>query len=122
MEAPLTDLYTLLSYQDESENQCRFLINTSMKQYVNVVLGYVMAKTVQTCPAMFEIDLAIQAIKSIHPELAEAKKLHPQIYNVVNQCPIFMDPSRTVFLDFELLTAGTSSSPVNSKVLARPYI
>ena len=109
VEAPPTDLYTLLSYQDESENECRFRINTTMKQYVDIVSGYVMAKTVQTCPAMFEIDLAIQAIKSIHPELAEAKSLHPQVYNIVNQYPISVDPSRTVFLDFERLGTNTDS-------------
>ena len=88
-----------------------------MKQYVDVVSGYVMAKMVQTCPAMFEIDLAIQAIKSIHPEFAEAKKLHPQIYNVVNQYPIFMDPSRTVFLDFERL--GTNIDSWNFKFTSK---
>ena len=109
VEAQPMGLYTLLGYRKTDGNGCRFRINTAIKQYVDVVSGYVMAKTVHTSPAIFEIDLAIQAITTIRPELAEANKLHPQIYNIVNQSPIFMDPSRTVFLDFERLGADTDS-------------
>lgn len=114
--APPPGLYTLLGYRDKGENECRFRINTAVKQYVDVVSGHITAKAAQTCPATFEIDLAIQAITSIRPELAMANNLYPQIYNIVNQSPI-SDPSRVVFLDFERL--GTDSDCWNFKFTSK---
>ena len=105
VEAPPTGLYTLLSSQDRVENAYRFRVNTSVKQYLDVVSGHVMAKTAQFSPVVFGIDIAIQAITSIRPELSTVSKLHPQIFNIKNQSPIFVDLSRTVYLDFECLDA-----------------
>ena len=105
VEPPPTGLYTLLSSQDEGQQVYRFRVNTSVRQYLDVVSGHKMAKAAQFSPAVFAIDMAIQAITSIRPDLSVASKLHPQIFNVVNQSPIFVDSSRTVFLDFECLDA-----------------
>ena len=107
VEAPPLSLYTFLKYQDNDENRCRFKINTQLKAYTDIVSGYIMAKMAHSCPATFEIDLAIQAITSIYPEIAQGTNLHPQIYNVVNHLPIFMGMSRIILLDFE--RHGTNS-------------
>lgn len=107
VEAPPLSLYNLLKYRDNDENRCRFQINTQLKAYTDIVSKYIMAKMVHSCPATFEIDLAIQAITSIRPEIAQGTNLHPQIYNIVNHCPIFMDMSKILLLDFE--RHGTNS-------------
>jgi acyl transferase domain-containing protein len=104
-----TTLYTLLSHLDDNEKKYRFAINTNVKQYVDVVSQHVISKTSQSCPVTFEIDMAIQAITSIRPALSQGSNLHPQIFNIVNEYPIFVDASRTIFLDFERLSTDTES-------------
>lgn len=101
---PPMGLYSFFGHGDKSKQQCRFRINTGVDQYVNVVSGYTMAQAGQACPTMFAIDIATQAISSIHPELtAKARNLQPRIFNLSNYTPIVADPSRVIFLDFERL-------------------
>ena len=47
-----------------------------------------------------EVDIANEALLSLHSDLA-ASNFQPQIHTVDNQAPICVDPSRTVWLDFE---------------------
>jgi acyl transferase domain-containing protein len=100
-----TGPFTFLGYGDKGENECRFVINTTVKEYTDVISRHTTARTAPTCPPIFGLDLAIQAITSIRPELANA--LHPQIYNVVNQFPI-SDQSRGVLLSFERLSTDAA--------------
>ncbi|KAJ5787111.1 hypothetical protein N7457_002101 [Penicillium paradoxum] len=102
-DAPPTGLFTFLGYSAKSRDKCRFRINTGVKQYVDVVSGHTMVTTGQACPASFEIEIALQAITSIRPELTEGEALHPRIFNISNQAPMLVDPSREIFLDFDSL-------------------
>ncbi|KAL6867821.1 polyketide synthase [Trichoderma novae-zelandiae] len=91
-------LYMLL---DRGKDKYRFRINTAATQFVDAMAGHAVANT-QTCPATFEMDLAVQALGSVHPELADTSSLDPQIYNIVNREYIH-DPSRELFVLFERL-------------------
>ncbi|XXH01490.1 hypothetical protein Hte_007850 [Hypoxylon texense] len=94
-----TTLTTFLGYRDNSQDHPRFRINTMIQQYEDIVNGHVIAKTASICPATVQVELAIEAIMSIHPEL-QKENMHPQICNVINQSPICINPSRTVFLNY----------------------
>jgi acyl transferase domain-containing protein/nucleoside-diphosphate-sugar epimerase/acyl carrier protein/SAM-dependent methyltransferase len=95
-----TALFTFLGFQDNKQDKARFRINTMIKKYHDIVSGHVIANTAPICPATVQIDMAIEAIMSIHPELSSAR-LQPQISNVKNQSPICNDPARAVELSFE---------------------
>lgn len=94
-----TTLFSFVGYRDNSQDHPRFRINTMIDKYKDIVAGHVIAKTASICPATLEVELAIEAIMSIHPEL-QKENMHPQICNVINQSPICIDPSRSVFLNF----------------------
>ncbi|EAQ83182.1 hypothetical protein CHGG_09586 [Chaetomium globosum CBS 148.51] len=101
---PPSGPYTFVGYKDnKTKKESRFLINNSIKSYVGIVSGHVIAKQAPVLPVPFAIDLAIQAITSICPELTNINnKLQPRIYEIVNHSPlIHTDPPRTVFIDFE---------------------
>lgn len=91
-------LYMLL---DRGVDKYRFRVNTAATEFVDAMSSHAIANN-QTCPATFEIDLAIQALGSVHPELADTNKLNPQIYNIVNREHIY-DLSRELFVQFERL-------------------
>uniref|UniRef100_A0A0B7KIC6 Uncharacterized protein n=1 Tax=Bionectria ochroleuca TaxID=29856 RepID=A0A0B7KIC6_BIOOC len=107
-ELPPTGLYIFLGYTDDSENKCQFRLNTGAKPYLKAMSDHVLLKTQKTCPTTFEIDVAVQAITSIRPELSQEANLQPQIHNITNQYPNF-DSSRAIFIYFERLSRGVNS-------------
>ena len=72
------------------------------KKYEEFVSGHLIAETAPICPATLEVDMAIEALMSIRPELAAAG-MQPSIQNIENHSPICIDPTRTVWLDYEAL-------------------
>ena len=99
---PPKGLYTFVGYQDEAQRSARFRINTMTKKYEDFVSGHVIAQTAPICPATLEVDMAIEALRSLRPDL-EASNLQPQIHSVSNQAPICVDQSRTIWLDLEAI-------------------
>ncbi|KAK1250816.1 hypothetical protein MKX07_005371 [Trichoderma sp. CBMAI-0711] len=97
-------LYTLL---DRGQDKYRFRVNTAAGQFVDAMSDHAIGKA-QTLPAMFGVDLAIEALLSIHPELGNTSRFDPQIYNVVNQEYIH-DSSRALFVLFERLGQDENS-------------
>lgn len=104
-EAPL-GLWTFVGYQDTAQLQARFHINTTTQKYKDFVAGHLIAQTASICPATLEVDMAIEALRSLHPDLAEYQ---PQILEMHNQVPICVDPSLVVNLDFETLQGESNS-------------
>lgn len=101
---PPTGPYTFVGYKDtKTKKESRFLINTTVKKYADIVSGHVLAKAAPVFPAPFAVDLALQAVTSVCPELADINnKLQPRVYDLLNLSPLLRtDPPRTVFLDFE---------------------
>ncbi|KAL8692796.1 MAG: hypothetical protein Q9218_002237, partial [Villophora microphyllina] len=98
-EVPTT-LCTFMGYQDGKQHHARFRVNTTIKKYEDIVSGHVIAQTAPICPATLQVDMVIENLMSLQPELTNSN-LIPQIRNVVNEAPICSDPSRSVWMDFE---------------------
>ncbi|KAI4254410.1 MAG: hypothetical protein LQ352_003112, partial [Teloschistes flavicans] len=100
-EVPTT-LCTFMGYQDGKQQHARFRINTTIQKYQGIVSGHVIAQTAPICPATLQVDMVIENLMSLQPELTTSN-LVPQIRAVVNEAPICNDPSRSVWMDFERL-------------------
>ncbi|KAL8382486.1 hypothetical protein RB595_006323 [Gaeumannomyces hyphopodioides] len=99
-------LFSFLEYTDKAQRSARFRINTSTEKYRELVSGHKIASTAAICPATVIVDMAIEALTSIRPELSPAStSLQPQIHDVKNQAAICIDDSRTVFLEYLAPTA-----------------
>lgn len=99
-EAPL-GLFSFLGYADKAQRSARFRINTSTEKYRELVSGHKIASTAAICPATVIVDMAIEALTGIRPELSPAStSLQPQIHDVRNQAAICIDDSRAVFLEY----------------------
>jgi malonyl CoA-acyl carrier protein transacylase/acyl carrier protein/SAM-dependent methyltransferase len=97
-----TTLYTFSS-QDDAKGSARFRINTMSKIYNDFVSGHLIVHTAAICPATLEVDIAIEAVLSLHPELVAQSQ--PETRNVENQAPICQDSSRLVWLDLQATTS-----------------
>ncbi|KAK2608938.1 hypothetical protein QQS21_002514 [Conoideocrella luteorostrata] len=100
MDAPPAGLIDFLGYLDDSKTKCRFRINTKVDQYVQVASEHIIANKTACPPATFKIDLAIQAIQSIRPELKDTVKFSLGIYNIADYRPILQD-EEAISLHFE---------------------
>ncbi|KAK4244508.1 hypothetical protein C7999DRAFT_35113 [Corynascus novoguineensis] len=93
-------LWSFLGYEDAKERTARFLVNTNSQKYKDFVSGHWIANTAPICPATLEVDMVIEALMSIRPDL-KAAGLLPSIQNMQNHAPICVDPSRQVFIVYE---------------------
>ncbi|KAL3474050.1 hypothetical protein BJX99DRAFT_260752 [Aspergillus californicus] len=105
--APTNALWSFAGYEDskgklqptdrQNLRRPRFLINHESEKFKALVQGHVMARTAAICPAGLELDMAIEAIFSLHPEFTE-QKLQPMLLDMVNSAPFCLDPSRSFWL------------------------
>ena len=103
-----TGLWTFVGYQDKNQRSARFRINTMTKKYEDFISGHLIAETAPICPATLEVDIAIEALRNIRPDLAAAS-MQPSIQNMENHAPICVDPTRLVWLDYEALDPESHS-------------
>ncbi|KAL8784611.1 MAG: hypothetical protein Q9213_003866 [Squamulea squamosa] len=94
------DLLTFVGYQDNDKRIGKFRVNTMISKYDKLVAGHVIARTASICPATVQLDLAIESVQTMRPDLAAAK-LEPQIHGVENQSPICIDPARALWIYLE---------------------
>ncbi|KAI1102926.1 hypothetical protein F4804DRAFT_353299 [Jackrogersella minutella] len=102
-------LLTFVGYQDSKKHVAKFRINTMIPKYEKLIVGHVIAQTASICPATVQLDLVIEALQSIRPDLAAAK-LEPQVHVVENQSPICVNASRGVWIEVEEEATGKSPS------------
>ncbi|KAI1378438.1 hypothetical protein F4677DRAFT_466143 [Hypoxylon crocopeplum] len=102
-------LLTFVGYQDSKKRVAKFRINTMTPKYERLIVGHVIAQTASICPATVQLDLIIEAIRGIRPDLAGAK-LEPQVHVVENQSPICVNPARGVWIELEEDETGKSPS------------
>ncbi|KAI1412489.1 hypothetical protein F5Y13DRAFT_179997 [Hypoxylon sp. FL1857] len=102
-------LWSFNGYLDADKNngkggksRPRFRINTKSDKYKAFVSGHFIVQTAPICPATLEVDMAIEALYSLHREWKEAGLL-PVVHDMVNHAPICANDSRIVWLDFEAL-------------------
>lgn len=97
-------LWRFEGYQDPKQHSARFQIMTDSTQYREMVSDHRIAETAAICPATLEVDMAIEALMSLHPEYRDGH-LQPHILSVDNHAPICLDSSRVVWLDFTAMNS-----------------
>ncbi|KAI0010253.1 hypothetical protein F4779DRAFT_616829 [Xylariaceae sp. FL0662B] len=102
-------LLTFVGYKDNKKNLAKFRVNTMIPKYSRLLEGHVIAQTAPICPATVQLDLVIEAVRSIRPDLGAAK-LEPQIHVVENQSPICTNPGRAVWIEVDEDATGKSPS------------
>lgn len=94
-------LWSFLGYEKRGgDNLPRFRINTGSDKYKSFISGHLIAQTAPICPATLQVDMAIEALFSLHPDWTSSA-MQPVVLDMTNHSPLCVDPSRTVFLLFE---------------------
>jgi acyl transferase domain-containing protein/thioester reductase-like protein/acyl carrier protein/SAM-dependent methyltransferase len=101
-------LLTFVGYQDSGMRVARFRVNTMISKYDALINGHVIAQTAPICPATIQLELAVEAVRGLQPDLA-VSRLEPQIHAVENQSPVCINPARAVWI--ETTSTETASSP-----------
>lgn len=104
-EPAVTALWSFLGFQDSKERSPRFRVNTGTKIYNEFVSGHWIAQTAPICPATLQVDMVIEALMSIRPDL-EAAGMQPSIQNMQNHAAVCVDPSRVVYIDYKALDSN----------------
>ncbi|KAK9799873.1 putative Polyketide synthase [Seiridium cardinale] len=91
------ELWSFAEFLDDKKRSARFRINTMTEEYHELVSGHVIAETAPICPATLQVDIAIEATKTLLQDVT-ASALQPRILDVENLAPICLDPSRRVSL------------------------
>ncbi|KAK3376218.1 hypothetical protein B0T24DRAFT_699496 [Lasiosphaeria ovina] len=104
--APPLGLFSFVEHRDGDARAPVFRINTQTQKYLDYVSGHFIAKTAAICPATLIVDMAVEALASVRPDLLLPPNANappafvPQIHAVSNQAAICLDASRTVCLRF----------------------
>jgi acyl transferase domain-containing protein/thioester reductase-like protein/SAM-dependent methyltransferase/acyl carrier protein len=97
-------LWSFIGYEekDSKAKKSRFRINTGSDKYKSFISGHLIAQTAPICPATLQVDMAIEALFSLHPEWASSS-MQPVVLDMANHSPLCVDPTRFVSLEFEPL-------------------
>ncbi|KAJ5998815.1 Type I Polyketide synthases (Type I PKS) [Penicillium sp. IBT 35674x] len=91
-------LLTFVGYEDNSKRLAKFRVSTMIPKYEKLIEGHVIAQTAPICPATIQLELAIEAVRILRPDLA-GSALEPQIHAVENQSPVCINPSRALWIE-----------------------
>lgn len=98
----LDHLVSFTGYADPNQHVARFRINTETENYKTFVSGHKVASTAPICPATLIVDMVIESLFTVRPELSPSNSdLQPQILSVQNLMAICVDDSRTVVLELQ---------------------
>ncbi|KAI1314091.1 hypothetical protein F5Y03DRAFT_402323 [Xylaria venustula] len=101
-ESPPIGLFTFVEDSKRDNQSPRFRINTQTEKYKKLVSGHVVAGTAPICPATLIVDMAIEALTSVRPDLSPSQTSWlPQIHQVSNLAPICIDDSVNLTLEFD---------------------
>lgn len=84
----------------DSKKQPCFQINTAAKGYQELVNSHLVAYTAGICSGMLQVDLAVGALFSLHPEWM-ANGWRATLRDATNHAPVCLDVSRVLSLEFE---------------------
>ncbi|RAK72395.1 uncharacterized protein BO72DRAFT_500986 [Aspergillus fijiensis CBS 313.89] len=116
MEQDLPEkLFKFVGYEDKAERQARFRINTLAAEYDELLRGHVIAQTAPICPATIQLDIVIEAVRSIKPAFSSSK-LEPRLYNVENASPLCINLGQAVWV--EAVTEGSAATTWNFQVFS----
>lgn len=97
-------LWSFVGYeeQDGKPKKPRFRINTGSDKYKSYISGHLIAQTAPICPATLQVDMAMEALFSLHPQWTAAA-MQPVLLDMANHSPLCVDPTSSVWLEFETL-------------------
>lgn len=101
--------FVFTGYRDshgDSKRQPCFQINTSSKEYHDLVQDHVVANTAGICSGMLQATLVTDALFSLHPEWA-TNGIRTSLHDMANHAPICLNPSRVLSLEFEKRGEGS---------------
>jgi acyl transferase domain-containing protein/acyl carrier protein/nucleoside-diphosphate-sugar epimerase/SAM-dependent methyltransferase len=90
-------LWSFLGYQNSTQTQARFRINTASEEYQEYVRGHIIANTAAICPSALQHAITMGTIA----ELATEEGVEPELQAMQNHVPMCLDMSRTFWLDAE---------------------
>ncbi|KAF4215282.1 hypothetical protein CNMCM8980_010360 [Aspergillus fumigatiaffinis] len=94
--------WVFAGYKDSSshgKSQPSFHINTASKEYQELVRGHVVANTAGICSGMLQVDLAVSALFSLHPDWT-TKGFRATLHDMAQYVPICLDSSRVLSLEY----------------------
>ncbi|KAH0530345.1 hypothetical protein TsFJ059_004975 [Trichoderma semiorbis] len=68
---PASGLINFFSFLDDTKRSVRFLINTAVPEFKQMVEAHIMASTVEVMPGMYPVEIAIDAISTLWPEFRD---------------------------------------------------
>ncbi|KAJ5673962.1 hypothetical protein N7462_009401 [Penicillium macrosclerotiorum] len=95
------ELWSFVGYQDPSlKTLARFRINTETEKFRKFVSGHTVAHSAPLCPSTLQLDMAIECILYLCPELLPSN-MQPELQGLENHAPLCIDISRQVWLDIQ---------------------
>jgi acyl transferase domain-containing protein/thioester reductase-like protein/acyl carrier protein len=114
-------LWTFIEYKDPAKKSVRFHVETSHKDFQELMAGHTVAHSQPLCPSTLQLDITTEALRSICPEFP-ISDYQIDLRRLENQAPLCRDPTRDVWLDAECTDETRNSwswkitsNPINSK-------
>ncbi|KAL4934792.1 hypothetical protein BDV06DRAFT_229446 [Aspergillus oleicola] len=92
--------WIFIGYGNSNKKQPVFRINTAAQEYQDLVRNHVVANTAGIASGMYQVDLAVGALFSIHPEWS-TKGLRATLLDMTQYAPVCLDASRVFSVEFE---------------------
>ena len=91
-------LTTFIGYQDDAKRSVRFQVNTTTEKFIRLLSGHIMAGTAAVCPGMFQVEIAIDALKSLRADF-QTSSYQPELQALEHYNPLAMDDPKLVWID-----------------------
>ena len=91
-------LTTFIGYQDETKRSVRFRVNTTTEKFIRLLSGHIMAGTAAVCPGMFQVEIAIDALKCLKSDF-QTSSFQPELQELEHYNPLAMDAFKLVWID-----------------------
>ncbi|KAJ6786654.1 hypothetical protein PWT90_03594 [Aphanocladium album] len=99
-------LTSFVEYRDAAKKKARFRVNASTPKYLELVAGHTFANTAAICPVTVQLDMIIESLLNLHPELKGSSR-EPQLLDIVCGAPVTVDDSRGLWIEFEDMSAAS---------------
>lgn len=92
-------LTTFIGFKDDDESKAaRFRVNTATERFQRPLMANILANTVPVAPGMLHIEVALDALVSLRPEL-KAEGFHPELRGMAYQRALIVHPALETYLE-----------------------
>ena len=102
---PNQGLATFFGFIDDTKRSIRFRVNTTTREFNQMVEAHVMASTVAVMPGMLPVEIVIDAISAMRPEFRDFS-YQPEMQGMVYHCPLVPQHCSAVWLDAQAVDAS----------------